>query len=174
MYVFLAVIYISPPHSTYGYRPFPPPSLPLKPTVSVDLPRTRVWRRRSGDGRRKDGRGDSTRFRRARDNHTSGRPVRCVRSAQRSLRRGHPQVQAQVRMGTGGREPGEGGGGVYSICAWPQSYDYGPSHPSMLGRSTSGFHQPGRRGGGAVLGQKLLYVPPGLAPGRVTGRPRMR
>ena len=36
--------------------------------------------------------------------------------------------------------------GVYSVCAWPSSYDHRPSHLyyTGTGQSTSGFHQPGR------------------------------
>ena len=34
---------------------------------------------------------------------------------------------------------GEGGGGVYSVCAWPKSYDRRPSHPYYAGTERVGF-----------------------------------
>ena len=37
------------------------------------------------------------------------------------------------------------GRGVYSVCAWPQSYDHTPSHPYHAGTEHVGFHQPGKQ-----------------------------
>ena len=36
--------------------------------------------------------------------------------------------------GEGKESGGEGGIGVYSVCAWPSSYDHRPSHPYYLCR----------------------------------------
>ena len=33
----------------------------------------------------------------------------------------------------------EEGGGVYSVCAWPFSYDHRPSHPYYAGTEDVGF-----------------------------------
>ena len=34
---------------------------------------------------------------------------------------------------------GAGGGGVYSVCAWPYWYDHRPSHPYYAGTEHVGF-----------------------------------
>ena len=42
------------------------------------------------------------------------------------------------------------GGGVYSVCAWPQSYDHRPSHPYYAGTEHVGF---------SPIRQTLLVAP---------------
>ena len=55
-----------------------------------------------------------------------------------------------MRVGRGGK----GGGLVYSVCAWPSSYDHRPSHPYYAGTEHVGFsptRQAGAVGGGGII-----------------------
>ena len=48
-------------------------------------------------------------------------------------RRQKPDVTVGYGRGKGGRG--------YSVCAWPWSYDHGPSHPYYAGTEHAGFSQ---------------------------------
>ena len=71
----------------------------------------------------------------------------------------NPRIEERAEFPTG-REGGLGEGGGYSICACGRSrMTIDPCIPTMPGRSTSGFRQPGsRRGGGGDNGNRRNRV----------------